>query len=78
MPVKRGPIYLAALGVGAVSTAVGAWQAYGAFQLISLEREGKCDWVPCANEGTYLSLALFLALIVVGVVVLAVALRNLE
>ena len=60
--------------IGLVCVVVGVLESYRLFRLIFLEREGKCDYMPCADEGTYRWLAVFLALSAIGVAVVAVVL----
>jgi hypothetical protein len=67
-------VYLAAAFIGLVCTAVGLFESYRLFRLMSLEREGKCDFMPCADAGTYRWLAVFLALAAIGVAVVVVVL----
>jgi len=67
-------VYVAAGIIGLVCTVVGVFESYRLFLLISLEREGKCDFVPCADNRTYVSLAVFLVLTIVGVAMLSAAL----
>lgn len=69
--VTRKRIYLAGLCLGAVLTITGCLEAYQLFHRQSLQVEGKCDYLPYANDGTYHALGLFVALAVVGMVVLA-------
>ena len=59
--------------IGLVFAVAGALESIRLFELISLERQGKCDFVPCADQGTYLSLAVVLALTGIGVAVLVLA-----
>jgi len=67
-------IFVAAGLVALVCTVVGVLESYRLFRLISQEAQGHCDWMPCANSGTYLSLVAFLLLTAIG---LAVALLTL-
>lgn len=67
-------VYLAAGFIGLVCTAVGVFESYRLFRLISLEREGKCDFVPCADSGAYLWLGAFLVITIFGVATLSAAL----
>jgi hypothetical protein len=71
--VTRNRINLAGLCLGAVLTSAGGLEAYQLFHRIALQLQGKCDWLPCANDGTYHALGLYLALAVFGVVVLGLA-----
>jgi hypothetical protein len=76
--VSRQRIYLAGLCFGAVITGAAGLEAYRLLRLVSLQLQGKCDWFPCANEGTYLALGVSLAFAVVGVVVLFLTFRRLK
>lgn len=67
-------VYVAAGYIGLVCTAIGLFESYRVFRLISLEREGKCDFMPCADAGTYRWLAVFLALTALGAAVALVGL----
>ena len=77
--VLVGPIRLAVLvgglacsvSIGITCVVLGALRASQLIQLILLERQGKCDFVPCANDWTYLAAALYGILALTGVVVLA-------
>jgi hypothetical protein len=60
--------------IGLVCAVVGILESYRLFRLVSLEREGKCDFIPCADAGTYRWLAVFLALAAIGVAVVVVVL----
>jgi hypothetical protein len=64
----------AAAIIGLVCAVVGVLESYRLFRLTSLEREGKCDFMPCADTGTYRWLAVFLALAAIGVAALVVVL----
>ena len=77
MYVSRHRVSLAALGLGALLTSTGGLEAYQLFRRISLQLQGNCDWIPCATDGTYLALGLFLAFAVIGVILLALAVRRL-
>lgn len=72
--MKGAPVSSAAGIIGLVCAVVGILESYRLLRLISLEREGKCDWMPCADAGTYRLLAVFLALAAIGVAVVLVAL----
>jgi hypothetical protein len=66
-------VYLAMAAVGGIATVIGGLSTLRVLNLISLQQQGKCDFVPCADAGTY-RLALALALIgVTGIVLLATA-----
>ena len=69
--MKARRVYWVAGTIGLVCAVVGLLQSYHLFRLISLEREGKCDFVPCADAGTYGWLGAFLVLTVIGVAVLS-------
>lgn len=73
MGVTRNRTYLAGLCLGAVLTSAGGLEAYQLFHRISLQQQGKCDWIPCANESTYLAVGFFVALAAVGFVALGLA-----
>jgi len=60
--------------IGLVCALVGAVFSYRLFRLISMQRAGICDYLPCADSRTYVWLAVFLALTAIG---LAVALLTL-
>ena len=60
--------------VGLVCTVVGVFESYRLYQLISEELQGHCDWMPCANLGTYISFAAFVALTIFGGALLSAAL----
>jgi len=68
--VKRHVSTGGALLLAVALIAVGAFESFRLLRLISLERQGKCDYVPCANEGTYHSLEVFLLLTIVGLLLL--------
>jgi hypothetical protein len=55
---------IACLSVSLLQT----WRLVG---LILLERQGKCDFVPCADQGTYVAAGLFVLIGLVGVGMLA-------
>jgi hypothetical protein len=74
LSMKGRRVYLAAEIIGLVWAVVGVLESYRLFRLISLEREGKCDWMPCADAGTYRWLAVFLALAAIGAAVVVVVL----
>jgi hypothetical protein len=74
--VSRQRIYLGGLCFGALLTGAGGLEAYRLLRLVSLGLQGKCDWFPCANEGTYLALGVALAFAVVGVVALFLTFRR--
>ena len=76
--MSRHRIYLGGLSFGALLTSAGGLEAYRLLRLVSLQLQGKCDWFPCANEGTYLALGVPLAFAVVGVVVLFLTFRRLK
>jgi len=67
-------IQLVARIIGLVCALAGAVSSYRLFRLISLERSGMCDYLPCADSGTYVWLAVFLALTATGVAVVLVTL----
>ena len=71
--MNRRRLYLVVGIIGLVCAVAGALESIRLFDLISLERQGKCDFVPCADQGTYLSLAVVLALTGIGVAVLVLA-----
>jgi hypothetical protein len=59
-------------GVACLSVSVlQSWRLVG---LILLERQGKCDFLPCADQGTYVAAGLFVLVGVAGVGMLAGAL----
>ena len=72
--MKGAPTSWAAGIIGFLCAVVGVLESYHLFRLISLEREGKCDFMPCADAGTYRWLAVFLALSAIGVAALVVVL----
>ena len=56
-------------GVACLSVSVlQSWRLLG---LILLERQGKCDFVPCADQGTYVAAGLFVLMGLAGVGMLA-------
>jgi hypothetical protein len=60
------------LGVACLSVSVlQSWRLVG---LIIIERQGKCDFVPCADQGTYVAALLFVLMGLAGVGLLAGAL----
>ena len=67
-------MYLPAGIVGLVCAVVGVFESYRLYHLISEELQGHCDFVPCANLGTYLSLAAFVVLTIFGGALLSAAL----
>ena len=60
--------------IGLVSALVGAALSYRLFRLISLQRSGMCDYLPCADSRTYVWLAVFLALTAIGVAIVLLTL----
>jgi hypothetical protein len=70
------PVYVAIGILGVVCVAVGVLESYRLFILISLERQGKCDFVPCADAGTYGWFAGSLLLTVLGVALVTAVLRR--
>ncbi len=57
------------LGVACLSVSVlQSWRLLG---LILLERQGMCDFVPCADQGTYVAVGLFVLMGLFGVGLLA-------
>jgi hypothetical protein len=67
-------VYLAMAALGGTATVIGGLSTLRVLNLISLQQQGKCDFVPCADAGTY-RMALALALTsVTGIVLLATAL----
>jgi len=71
--VKGRQVYMVVGIIGLLCALVGALESYRLFNLILLERQGKCDWVPCADQGTYRSLAVVLMVTGIGVAVLVAA-----
>ena len=55
--------------IGLVCALVGAVFSYRLYRLISLQRAGMCDYLPCADSQTYAWLAVFLALTAIGMAV---------
>lgn len=74
-PTKRTrPVVIRAIIVlGAVLTTIGFLQASKLLHLISLESQGKCDWVPCADTSTYWTAGIFA---LVGLIGLALVLAG--
>lgn len=57
--------------VGVAAIVVGFLKAKEAVHLIVLERQGSCDYLPCANEMTYVTAAAFALLALGGIGLLA-------
>jgi hypothetical protein len=76
--VKGRQVYVVVGIIGLVFAVAGILESFRLFDLISLERQGKCDWLPCADQGTYLSLAVVLALTCIGIAVFMVAVLKLR
>jgi hypothetical protein len=64
----------AMLTIGAALLAAGLLQTFRLIQLISLQSEGKCDYLPCADTTTYVVAGVFLVISLIGLVVLAAGL----
>ncbi len=60
---------LIALGVACLSVSV--FQSWRLVGLILLETQGKCDFLPCADQGTYVAAGVFVLMGLVGVGMLA-------
>lgn len=69
---------LAAICLGVVLTAACCLESFRLSRSVLLQLQGKCDWLPCADEGTNIALGLFLTLSVVGMFGLALVVRRLK
>ncbi|TMG28479.1 MAG: hypothetical protein E6H93_13025, partial [Chloroflexi bacterium] len=71
----RGTVLMASLAgsllAGVAAMVAGFLKANEAVHLIMLERQGKCDFVPCANDMTYVIAAAFALLALGGIGFLA-------
>jgi hypothetical protein len=57
--------------VGVACLSVSVFQSWRLVGLILLEMQGKCDYLPCADQGTYLAAGLFVLMGLAGVGLLA-------
>jgi hypothetical protein len=74
--MTRRWLHLAGLCLGTLSLLAGGLESYRISLLVSLQLQGKCDWVPCVNGGTYLALGLAIAIAIGGVVLLVMSARR--
>jgi hypothetical protein len=70
----RRTVHLAAGTIGLSCLVVGVFGAYRLLHLISLELQGECDYMPCADAGTYGWSAFFILLAILGATALSMAL----
>lgn len=61
----------AAVAVGMTCIVVGSFRALQVVHLIMLDRQGKCDYLPCVTDITYLAGILFALLTLAGAALLA-------
>jgi hypothetical protein len=64
----------AMLTIGAALLAAGLLQTFRLIHLISLQAEGSCDYLPCADTTTYVVAGVFVVISLIGLVVLAAGL----
>jgi hypothetical protein len=65
-----GGVYLAMGVVGSVAAVIGVVGSSRLLNLVWLQQEGKCDYLPCADDSTYY---LTIGLAVIGVAGIALA-----
>lgn len=63
-------VYLSIGAVGGAAAVIGIVGAARLLNLISLQQQGKCDFVPCADAGTYHLVLVFTVIGVAGIALL--------
>jgi hypothetical protein len=63
-------VYLSIGAVGGAAAIIGVVGAARLLNLISLQQQGKCDFVPCADAGTYHLVLVFSVIGVAGIALL--------